>query len=98
MLPTDSSLLPPVHVSVGFFAAMGLFTPAIANLVHKQSFFFSKGTLCFSRDLVGPHTLLVGGVLGAVGGLVLHHGATGAHERLSVSRAYQDRYQASERR
>jgi len=46
---------------------------------------------CFT---LGPHTLLIGGLLGAIGGYALHFGAADAYRRIKISRDYQDKYQS----
>lgn len=43
---------------------------------------------------VGPHTLLIGAGLGALGGYVLHHGAHAAHLRIKRTIAYREELQA----
>jgi hypothetical protein len=95
MIPSDKSMLPPLHISISFFTAFGIATAGCANLIHNKPFFM--GNLnhfpFVANEGLGPSRIIIGGVLGAISGYILHNASERTHDRNLASQAYRERYQ-----
>lgn len=95
MYPTDPSSisgLPSREKAVIFGTALGLGTVVLGTRLVKIPLLSSnQSRKHYSLIFLGPLHLVAGGVLGALGGALLHYGSTSVQERVLIGYDYYQR-------